>query len=329
MRLPIPRSPKEMRLHWRISAVIFCLSILPGFSQEPGKELSLPDYIAELDRLSAAVDDYHKNPVLIREWRQRMPHQWTVRAGNRSYLVHCEWLTAGLGEFLEKKSDEAGRSIRGRIALLKADAHAVQQAAPDSSKNRKALAVILERQEFQDVHRPTMLDELMQKLAALLTRMLSKIPGYSNFPNISKIVVWALTAIAAVVLAIWIFRSLRRNTRMETIVLQNVVPLSAKPWTIWMADARAAAAKERWRDAVHLSYWAGICFLESNGLWMPDSARTPREYVQLLPSSSTHRSTLSALTGKFEAIWYGDREAGPESFSESLKYLENLGCHSN
>jgi hypothetical protein len=329
MRLPLRRPDIDMLLHWRIAAIVFWLFVLPGFSQDLGKELSLPDYIAELDRLAAAVDNYHKNPAIIQELKQRMPHRWTVQAGNRIYHVNCEWLTAGLAELLEIKSDESSRSIRDQIARLKADAQAMLKPSLDPSSNRKALGEILARREFQSVRSPTWWDRWMQNIAAFVGRMLSKLFRNTRFPVISDKVIYALLIIAALVLAVWIFRTVWRYTKLETIALQNAVPVSAKPWTAWMADAHAAAAKQCWRDAVHLSYWAGISFLESRGFWQPDAARTPREYLRLLPSSSGHRDSLSALTRKSEAIWYGNMEAGPESFFESLRHLESLGCQSN
>ena len=58
-----------------------------------------------------------------------------------------------------------------------------------------------------------------------------------------------------------------------------------------------------WRDAIHLAYWAGISFLERQGFWKPDRARTPREYLRL-SLRSEYRETLRALTQIFELAWY-------------------------
>ena len=291
--------------------------------------MSLPDYIAELDRLSTVAGSYQKNYPSIPEIIRRMPSQWTVRAGNQTYRVPCGYLKAGLLELASKKSDASCRLVQQRIASLKADARALQQPVPDASACRKALNRILAQREFRNAHGPSLWDQWNQRLQAIFLRLLERIFGSSAFPAVSKILVWALVAVAIAVLTFWTYRTLQRNARLEAIALPGSAHVSARPWTAWMAEAHAAAAKECWRDAVRLSYWAGISFLESLGLWRPDRARTPREYLRLLPSSSERRSALSALTRKFEAIWYGQADAGPESFSESLKYLESLGCHSN
>jgi hypothetical protein len=96
-----------------------------------------------------------------------------------------------------------------------------------------------------------------------------------------------------------------------------------------MNDARLAADRGNWRDAIHLGYWCGISFLEAQGLWRPDTARTPREYLRLMPSASEHRETLSRLTRTFELVWYGTQEADGNAFFETLAQLEKLGCQSN
>jgi len=317
-----------MMRYLKIAAIIFWLSIFPGFSRD-NKNISPSDYIAELDRLTAAVESCPQNLPAVKETIVKLPPQWNIQAGNRSYAVSSEWLKASLFELKGKKSEEICRSIQDRIAVLKTDAQALQQPAPDFSSSRKELARILSQREFHNIHGPTEWDRLKQKLAAFIIRMLEGILSSSAFSNISEKIIWVLAGAAGIVLAFWIFNTLKQNVRLETIALSGSAPVSARPWTIWMADAQAAATRECWRDAVHLAYWAGISFLESNGLWQPDRARTPREYLKLLSSSNEYWNSLPALTRKFEAIWYGYAEAGPESFSESLKYLESMGCHSN
>jgi Domain of unknown function (DUF4129) len=61
-------------------------------------------------------------------------------------------------------------------------------------------------------------------------------------------------------------------------------------------------------------------------MWKPDRARTPREYLRLLSSSSEHRETLTALTRIFELSWYAKRDSNEGTFSQTLQALEKLGC---
>jgi hypothetical protein len=137
--------------------------------------------------------------------------------------------------------------------------------------------------------------------------------------------VWSLVGVAVLALAWFVYREMKRNARLETI-MPEVLPVSAKQWRVWLEEAQAAAAKGLWRDAVHLAYWGGISFLEESGMWRPDQARTPREYLRLLPADSHHREALSTLTRQLEVTWYGNQPAGSETFADTLTHLEEMGC---
>jgi hypothetical protein len=317
-----------MIFRWSIAALIFWFSALAGFSRESRAGLAVADYVAELDRLCAAVEDSPRDSQSIQKIILSLPGQWTVRTQEETYRVNNEWLRGSLNELRMTRSDASRRRLLARIAAMKADAQAFQQPPQDVSSFKHALEGILARHEFRKVHGPTSWDALKRKLLLFFITILQRILGSSAFPAISRVLVWILVAMAVTVLAAWILKTMRRDARLQTIALESS-PVSARPWTAWMADANAAAANRRWRDAIHLSYWAGISFLESRGLWRPDRARTPREHLRLLTASSEYRNSLSALTRQFEVVWYGGAEAGPDSFSEALKHLESLGCHSN
>jgi hypothetical protein len=201
-----------------------------------------------------------------------------------------------------------------------------QHPPPDSSTSRSALNQILARNEFHQVHGPSWLDRLKYRIAEWLFNLLSRFFNSSSVPVIGRSIVWFLVGVAVLVLAWIIYREVRRNARLETI-MPEVLPVSAKQWNVWMSEARGAAANGLWRDAVHLGYWAGISFLEERGMWRPDQARTPREYLRLIPTSSEHLPILFTLTHQFEVTWYGSQAAGPETFAETLTHLEKLGCH--
>jgi hypothetical protein len=124
------------------------------------------------------------------------------------------------------------------------------------------------------------------------------------------------------------YRTIRNSAELETI-FPSPLPVSSKEWRVWIAEARAAADAGNWRDAIHCGYWCGISFLEARGMWRPDTARTPREYLRLISSSSEERETLSTLTRSFELVWYGTQPADARAFSDTLAQLEKLGCQFN
>src|SRR4051794_39244631 len=106
----------------------------------------------------------------------------------------------------------------------------------------------------------------------------------TEISTIANVFVNALLAAAIVVSAVALFRLLRRREPPPAVRLA-AAPAPLAGWTDWLRRAQAAAASGSWRDAVHLTYWCAVAFLEAKGAWRPDGARTPREYVRLLPSS--------------------------------------------
>ncbi|MDR0311335.1 MAG: DUF4129 domain-containing protein, partial [Acidobacteriota bacterium] len=296
------------------------------------RELSLPEYMAELDGITTALDNDSGSPRMILETIRNLPEQWKIRHNGTTYAVRSEWLESALLESAKGDPAESRQTVQRRLAALRLDALAVQNARPDFSPAKQKLDGILARKEFRDAKRPagpSARERLRLKILEYLSRLFGGIFGSSAFPEISKAIIWILAGAALVILAVWIYRSLKRSSQLEFLNMSANAPVSARPWPDWLSRARKAAAAENWRDAVRLAYWGGISFLESNGLWPPDRARTPREYLRMLPSSNEHRETLAALTRKFEAVWYGREQAGPESFTESLNFLERMGCHSS
>lgn len=290
------------------------------------RQLSIHEYLSELEELSALAGktgDASAADQAITDLRGG----WKIQANGQELQVDTDWL---IDQFEKLKSNSNSNSnardqLLERINALKADAEAFQQTPRDSTSAHAVLSQILARGEFHQVHGPTWWDRLKFKIGMWIFRLLSRFFGSSTAPLVGRAFVWTLVAVAVIVLAFFVYRTIRQNVRFESI-MPEVLPVSAKEWRVWMEEARAAAAKGLWRDAVHLAYWAGISFLEGNGMWRPDQARTPREYLRLLPAGSQHRSTLSTLTRQLESTWYGNQPAGPETFSETLSNLENLGC---
>jgi hypothetical protein len=308
---------------------LFCIlgSVLSFCQDTP---LSISDYEAELDRLSTLAANVASDPHACLDAARKLPPQWDVSDGNQTFRIDTTYIRAELeGAGLKPDGDAAGK-LSNRLAALKADAEAFDQSPQDASASHAQINSILSRHEFRNVHKPrvTLMDRIKQWLGDLILRILKKLFGVSSISTIGKVTVWIIVGIAVLALAFWIYKIMKRNAGVESF-MPEVIPVSAKEWSKWMAEAQAAAAAGNWREAIHLSYWAGISFLEERGMWRPDKARTPREYLRLLAPSSEYRGALSTLTREFEVIWYGYKEAGPESYSDTLAHLENLGCRPN
>lgn len=305
------------------SRVIFAVVLFSALFCRADSNLTLEQYRGELDRLLAATDnlDQKQIPAILHD----IPATWTVRADDRTFEISTEWLRHDLQGLQKKLDADTLSSIRVRLKEQRDEAGAYANAPADVSAERARLNEILSRKEFGDIHGPTWWDRLKQRIARTLLKMIERIFGSSAIPVVGKMFVYALIGIAVLALGFWAYRTIRSGMEVEHIVTDAEF-VSAKEWPVWMAEAKTAASQGRWRDAIHLAYWAGISFLEAEGAWRPDRARTPREYLRLMPQASQHHSTLAALTQSFEIVWYGKRHADADSYSRTLQELEKLGC---
>jgi hypothetical protein len=214
-----------------------------------------------------------------------------------------------------------------RLRAVRAEAARYLNAAPDATGDRARLHTILEAREFRDQAGPSWLDRLRQRALAWFVALLTRMLGASSIPTITNALVYVLIAVVVALVSAFAYRSLRQSAELDSIRLDRI-PVAARPWAAWLTDARAAAAKHDWPEAVHLAYWCGIAFLESRGAWRPDRSRTPREYLRVLGTSHEHRPALQALTRELEHVWYAAAGADASRFETMLSELERLGCPS-
>ncbi len=287
--------------------------------------LTLAQYIQALDDSLSAVRAIKGDAQRAAYVARNLPAAWKVEADGKIFEVSAEAVRRDLGAWQKKPETAALDRILQHLETLRYQAAAYETPAPEITSRRSLLNGILARSEFRNVHGQTWLDRLKQRLTELLIRLLGRMFASSAIPVISDILVYGLIGAAVLGLAYWMYRSVRNSARLETIMPVSV-PVSAKEWPIWIAQDRAAAARGEWADAIHLAYWGGISFLEAQGSWRANKARTPREYLRLLPATSTHQPTLRALTMRLEGVWYGMQTAGADGFQETLAELVRLGC---
>jgi hypothetical protein len=313
----------EVRRACALACVL--LSAALSCAQSSTGPLTTAEYRAELDRLLTATQQLDSSGGSTPQPLHDLPESWHVRADQREFEVSAEGLKRDVRRYDKEKNGENATAIRTRLQSLRADLDGFEKPPADVSANRNAVNSILARPEFHDVRGPTWLDRVKERLLAAILYLLGRIFRSSAIPVIGKFFIYGLMALAVLALAYVAYRSIWLGNRIESVIPKDL-PVSAKEWAIWLAEARAAAAKGEWRDAIHLAYWAGISFLERQGHWKPDRARTPREYLRLLSGASEHRETLTGLTRIFELAWYAKRGANEASFSQTLQALEKLGC---
>ena len=306
-----------------------------GRAQTPAIEKSttavaaydVASFAAELHRLSGVLDEKPSVNEMA-ALRDSLPRSWTVSTPEHTYAISSQ----PLRNQLTALSSEKAQVWVDRLA-----AELDQSAASPGQTSREAQTVlqhILARPEFAAVRPPSAWELFRQRMAAWLERMLLRLfGGIGRHPIGGAILFWFIIVAGVGAIALWIFRFFASRDRLDSLPPSQSVHAS-RTWQEWIRAAREAANRGDFREAVHSAYWAGIVRLEDTGVVPRDRTKTPREYLRLvtdplpgeLPSDSSHREPLAALTSRFERTWYADRGAGPEDFRESLRQLEALGC---
>ena len=285
---------------------------------------TVPQYRAELEGLRAAAQQLDGSTT-VPDPLEHLPLRWRVHTDQRDFEISSEGLRRDVRRYDREKSLANATAIRSRMETLEREIDGFERTPPDVSAQRSALNSILARREFGDVHGPTWTDRLKRWILEKLFRFFGRLFQSSAIPTVGKYFVYALIGLAGLALLYLVNRSIFQSPEFEEVVPTDL-PVSAKEWAIWLSEARAAASRGDWRDAIHLAYWAGISFLEREGFWKPDRARTPREYLRLISAESEQRATLASLTRIFELAWYAKRETSEATFFEALAELEKLGC---
>ncbi len=316
------RIPKRLVL-----LVLLTLAISNRLAGESGPALSINEYRERLDQIAARADLLQEHPEQSSQLVTEIPDQLTVNTGRRTITVSFRDLKNDLAGFVSAEAQQRPgqlTQIRNYLGELQA---AAGSGTADTAAEQQKLTEILSRREFNKVKGPGVVDTLLAKIFRWLERLFGKAHISRGATNkFLQGVIYTLVGVAVLLMLLWAIRSLRRKE--DELIPREIMPFapSAKSWRTWLAEARQSAEMQDWRNAIHLAYWAGISSLESGGAWKPNRARTPREYLRLLGTRSPNHPPLSALTRKFEVIWYGERAAAESDFQETLAQLERLGC---
>jgi len=317
--------------HYRSARIfVFALLMLSGLSARAAS-LSLDEYRRQLHELTASVDALKDkdNPEKVGAILTSVPDKVTVVTRNGEITISQLDLKNDLAALASSRAEKRPallRQVRNYSHQLEDEAAAYDQAAVNLEASRRKLNSILAAREFRNIHGPDAKDAFMAKLFRWLDRILVRwLRNRGAGSGLTQFLVYLLVWAALALLVVWTSWRLKRPREEAA---REIIPFapSARSWRSWLAEARALARQQDWRNAIHIAYWAGISFLEESGAWKPNRARTPREYLRMVSSRRPQYPPLAALTRKFEVVWYGHREAGEADFQETLNQLERLGC---
>ncbi len=172
---------------------------------------------------------------------------------------------------------------------------------PRIGQARVVLARVLERPEFRRSVLAAAADRLRQQWSSWFLRTWERIAGGRMAPRtLALALAWIVTLSALAALSSLIVRAIMR-ARLVTPLGVGPAVSHRKVSGVWAREALAAADP---REAVRCLYNAAICRLEEEGAWRADAARTPREYVRLLPAGHARRAVIEAVAALFEQVWY-------------------------
>jgi len=324
-------------------------------AQAPGSngswnDVTVDGYRTHLEELDKLVANCHKqrNPEACnqaqvgRDDREQLssgaaPHQREVRynwlrdlldrAGHKEEAAAANSLPVQITKEKSASIDELLTQAQERLQEDWKQAGSVIEKSPDYTHERNLLKAILAQKQYRGVSETSARERFVEWLENRLADLLAMLERFgSRSPWITP-ALWALLLVALWVGLVWTLVRIEQRSRIRLVpepISVSGAP-SAREWQLWLADAHTMAAQDLWREAIHFLYWAAIARLESRRLWPADRARTPREYLELLPDADPRRLNLTTLTRSFERTWYGGRDAGPTDFKAALKLAAELG----
>jgi hypothetical protein len=294
--------------------------------QATSGSLDLQSYTSELERWSASANRLREHPKEAAALRKQLPDSWLVTVEGQRFVVS----TQPLGAALERLTQDPGKAaavaqeLSSRVASLSEEAHAMSQASGrDYSGTRAKLDDILKRREFRQVRgandSESFWDRLLVSAWQWINKLLSRAGGH---PRVADFLRWGIVLALGLICLAWLFYTLTHIPYSQPPAPKPAT--SSQPWREWVQQARDAAARGEFREAIRIIYGSAVLLLGEAGAWHVDPARTHREYVRLLPAESALRPHLIALTNCFEQVWYGRARASAREYEAALAELESL-----
>ena len=298
----------------------------PQRAQSSQRAFDLESYTSELESLSGSARRLRKHPEEAAALRRRLPDFWSINIQNQGFVVSTQPLGAALGQIAHdpRTAAAAEQEVSARLEPLLEEARALSQpSVRDYNGTRAKLDDILKRREFRFARGPreseTLWDQLMDRLMRWISAVLSRAHGHPAAANFLR---WGIVIGLSLISLAWLTYTLTHASYRRFPAPKAATPEA--PRRDWAEEARAAAARGEFREAIRMIYGAAVVLMGEAGAWQVDSSRTHREYVRLLPLDSARRPHVMAITTCFERVWYGRAQASARDCESALAELESL-----
>jgi len=318
------------------------------------RDASLADYRSHLKALATLVETCAKTRNIESCDPMRVGPDDRIPMGNEPHaerrLVRYGWLRVLLSQAEEPDKPQPKAAANPRAAefapqpttsqLLQAAVKRLEDEvsrvsstdglytqAAQHNEEHTAMQQVLAGSDFRNLDTTSAREAALEKLNNWLNRLFeAALRLRVHAPWIGLALVCGFVLAVCVALGWWMLQ-LERRWRMR--ILPEAIgsvpgTASARDFQLWMQDARDAAAKRNWREAVHFVYWAAIARLESRRLWPADRTRTPREYLALVAAHDPRKAELAKLTMSFERVWYGGQSANESDYRQAERLADSL-----
>jgi hypothetical protein len=319
----------------RIPAFILSLCLLAvAATADTTKQTDLSGFIGDIQDLTKRIEATEASGE-GRAIASELPTAWHVRQGDDDYTVSSEWIAAPLRQAGTHPAEwpKTRATLIEHLTQMRDEAMSLQEGEEDSGKTEEgavttttthdphaALKEVLALSEFKQREDSRWNDEIRRRISQWITDMLDRLPStHGATAAVSMAFAWAASIWALIALVVYLWRARLPRRSITPLAIELPRPTSAE----WAARAYAALRAGDAREAMHCGYHAVLFRLEEQGVWHVDDARTPREYVHLLPAHDARRAAFIDLTRRFEQTWYGSRAADGPGL---IKNLEAFGC---
>ncbi len=155
---------------------------------------------------------------------------------------------------------------------------------------RTAVETILAQSEFQQSAASRWREQLQERVGKWFEDSWARFGGGRGAARGTALVfAWAAALAALIGLGFWLARTIADRPRGAALGLGSGAATRPRARELALR-ALAAARLGHTRDAVRCAYGAALVRLEEQGVWRIDEARTPREYLPMLPAADSRHS---------------------------------------
>jgi hypothetical protein len=310
-------------------ALIAVALLVPAAARagQPDAEVDAVAFVATLQQLEDAARAAD-SPAAAATVAHALPAAWTVRVGDQRLVVRATPIVDALtmAPTPESPWPDVQRAAVARIEALREEASPLARAGtPPPSHLRAALTEVLAAPEFRGRQRYAALLAFAERVRRWLRSWLPDMrPGTAAVAPILGYATWAIAAAAFVLLAWLTWRMLRGASREIAVRPRSQPGADPVDAGAWLARARAAAAAGDAREAIRCAYHAVLHRLDEDGAWTIAEARTPREYMRLLPAADRRQPAVAFVARLFEGTWYGGAEPAIDDAHAAVRHVGAL-----